>query len=253
MTVGGHVDPGQRRPRVARRQRRVAAEPDQQPDEPERDHGGVELPLVIPCRAGQEMDGGERRLGHRRVDGGDTGTVDARAPRRLIAELTARCSVGEQPGIAQTPQVLVGWRVAVGVDAGRLHPAVPRVAVQVVGQLGGVPRQRRRRQRHRPGKYQQDHHAAGLDATQQQHRHAGEHPPAQNDPDQCVPPAGVAAEPDQPGLRGDDGREGCRHRNSEPAHAWCRAHHRCQDAEHGEEPAFEHPGWGCQETPVRGP
>ncbi len=85
-------------------------------------------------RPRQDMNGGEVRLRHRRVDGVGARVVqpdtvrpapDRRAPGRIR----------EQPAIAQPGQFRSERAVPVGVDPGSLDPTVPGVAVQVVGEL----------------------------------------------------------------------------------------------------------------------
>ena len=91
--------------------------------------------LVTGVDPGHPVDGVEPRLGHRRVDGVDGGPVDPGAAGVALEGGAAR-GIGPQPVLPQVGQVRRARRVAVGVDARDLHPAVPGVAVEIVGQDG---------------------------------------------------------------------------------------------------------------------
>ena len=129
-------------------------------------------------RRGDQVDRVEVGLGHWRVDRVHDGPVDQRAARhgqpvRRAVQLSAG---GHAPGgdvvrpeepVTQESQLRSGGRVGVRVDAGRLHPAVPDVAVQVVAALrGGGQRGQLDRDR-----TEQDHRRcpADRDAADQQH------------------------------------------------------------------------------------
>jgi hypothetical protein len=115
---------------------------------------------VLALSAGQVaagQAGGVQRakpqLGQRRVDSARVGAVQP-GTAGLAQDGTAGDVVRPEKAVAQPGQVrVVGW-VAVGVDAGGLHPAVPGVAVEIVGEL------------RMPG----DGHRAQRDAARGQHR-----------------------------------------------------------------------------------
>ncbi len=109
----------------------------------EREECGGDLPgpgaaAVRAERPGDQVHEGELRLGHRRIDGRGGGVVHARTRGLRVAAL-----LREEPVVAQPRERGVGRGVAVRVDAGGLHAAVPGVPVEVVG------RARRREHRHR--------------------------------------------------------------------------------------------------------
>jgi hypothetical protein len=135
--VVDHLDHGHRRQGVERGPALVSL-PGPQYQREEADEGHVaeeagDLPgLVAGVDPGHPVHSVEPRLGHRRVDGVDGRPVGPRAAR-LPLEGRATLGIGPQPVLPQVGQVGRAGRVAVGVGARDLDPAVPGVAVQVVG------------------------------------------------------------------------------------------------------------------------
>jgi hypothetical protein len=92
---------------------------------------GAVAAAVGPERAGEQVHEREVRLRDGGIDRRVGRVVHPGAGRHLGAAL-----LREQPAGPQAGERRVDRRVPVGVHAGRLHPPVPRVAVQVVGQHG---------------------------------------------------------------------------------------------------------------------
>ena len=162
--------PVQAQPAQAEQQRR--GQPDRADGGGGLDRGGAR------AGRGDQVDQVEVGLRHRRVDGVHDRPVDQGAARvgQAVRRAVQLGAPGHAPGgdvvrpqepVAEEGQLRRGRRVGVRVDAGRLDPAVPDVAVQVVAALR---RRGQRGQLHRDPA-EQDHRRgpADLDAADQQH------------------------------------------------------------------------------------
>ena len=120
----------------------------QQGDDSDVGEEAGDLPgLVAGADSGQPVDGAEPGFGHRGVDRGGRRPVDAGAVQRPVGQRTGPLR-RPQPRLPEAGEMRRTRRVAVGVDAGRLHPPVPRVAEEIVRRRGWSG-QRRQPQRHR--------------------------------------------------------------------------------------------------------
>jgi len=138
--VHGRLHHGHRRPghehRPAGVPAQVAHDEDHQAHEPEGDEAVGELVAPLAGTVGEHpVEEAEPHLGGGRVDRALPGPVEAGAAGGAV-EGGAGLVVGPEPVVAQLRQPGVGGGVAVGVDPRGLHPPVPGVAVDVVGELG---------------------------------------------------------------------------------------------------------------------